>query len=69
MPPSSEAAEYIDCLHPMDMHHPLGKMMSQREPDLSPTPTGRPYLRGPKCTVPYTLNDRDEHLPRPSWQA
>jgi hypothetical protein len=69
MPPSSEAAEYIDCLHPMDMHHPLGKMMTRREPDISPTPTGKPYVRGPKCTVPYTLNDRDDYLPRPSWQS
>lgn len=64
MPPASEAAEYIDCLHPMDLHHPLGKMLSPRSP--GPSPSG-PYLRGPKFTTPYTLNSRDEHLPRPSF--
>ena len=69
MPPSSEAAEYIDCLHPLDMHHPLGKMMTRREPDISPTPTGQPYLRGPQCNTPGTINSRDEYLPRPAWQA
>jgi hypothetical protein len=53
----------------MDMHHPLGKMMTRREPDISPTPTSQPYLRGPQCTTPGTINDRDSHLPRPAWQA
>ena len=69
MPPSSEAAEFIDCLHPMDLDHPLGQMMTRREPEIHPTPTAKAYKRGPKCTVPYTLNERDEHLPRPSWQS
>ena len=66
MPPSSEAAEYIDCLHPMDMHHHLGKMLASRCGKM-PNPTNRPYIRGPKFTMPYTLNSRDEHLPRPSF--
>lgn len=66
MPPAAEAAEYIDCLHPMDLHHPLGKMLADRCGKM-PNPTSRPYIRGPKCTVPYTINSRDEHLPRPSF--
>ena len=69
MPPSSEAAEYIDCLHPMDVAHPLGKMLANHEPDLSPTPAGKPYVRGPQYTTAYTINDRDDYLPRPSWQS
>ena len=64
MPPSSEASDYIDCLHPLDMDHPLGKLLKPANfPPTKPTP----YARGPKCTVPYTINDRDTHLPRPAW--
>ena len=66
MPPAAEAAEYIDCLHPMDMHHPLGKMLTSRCGKM-PNPTNRPYIRGPKFTMPYAINTRDEHLPRPSF--
>jgi hypothetical protein len=66
MPPAAEAAEYIDCLHPMDLHHPLGKMLADRCGKM-PNPTNRPYIRGPKFTMPYTINTRDEHLPRPSF--
>ena len=65
MPPAAEAAEYIDCLHPMDLHHPLGKMLASRCGKM-PNPTNRPYIRGPKFTM-LVINSRDEHLPRPSF--
>jgi len=74
VPPASEAAEYIDCFHSMDVCYPvstrfnryLGKMLASRCGKM-PEPTNRPYIRGPKFTMPYTINTRDEHLPRPSF--
>lgn len=65
MPPSTEAAEYIDCLHPMDLSYPLGQMVLKKLNKI--VPTSEPYERGPRFTVPYTINTRDTFLPRPAW--
>ena len=62
LPPASEACEYIDCLHPLDMDHPLGKQMLNRKEPSRPND----YCRGPVCPLPGSLADRDRYLPRPS---
>jgi hypothetical protein len=62
LPPAAEACEYIDCLHELDMDHPLGKKLAARKP-AQPTPT---YVRGPACPLSGELADRDRYLPRPS---
>ena len=64
MPPSTEAAEYIDCLHQLDMNYPLAKLLLEPSEPTRPDST---YRRGPLCTMPYTINTRDEYLPAPSW--
>jgi hypothetical protein len=49
MPPAAEAAEFIDCLHQVDIDYPLGKQMplaSVPEPRSSCT-----YTRGPQYNV------------------
>jgi hypothetical protein len=66
MPPESEAAEFIDCLHPMDLEvgraaHALVARNQAEAPQKRP-PTG---ARGPVCTV--ALADRDRWLPVPAW--
>ena len=64
MPPSTEAAEYVDCLHPMDLQYPIGKQM----PQLTSAPVCKPagtYARGPQYNVIGAICDRDDHLPRP----
>jgi hypothetical protein len=65
IPPESEAAEFIDCLHPLDLEHPLGSKMPiiNTMPSLSP-PVGE-YVRGPKFTNLGMLCNRDDYLPRP----
>jgi hypothetical protein len=64
MPPSTEASEYVDCLHPMDLQYPLGKQMPQltSAPELQPAGN---YARGPEYNVIGAICDRDDHLPRP----
>jgi len=64
MPPSSEAAEYVDCLHPMDLEYPIGEKM----PQLTSAPVCKPagtYARGPQFNVIGIICDRDDYLPRP----
>ena len=63
MPPASEAAEYIDCLHPMDLDYPIGKSLLDRG---LPVPSGAPYFRGQIQSIPGHLGDRDAYLPRPA---
>jgi hypothetical protein len=64
MPPSTEAAEYVDCLHPMDLQYPLGKQMPQLTSAPSSQSTGS-YARGPEYNVIGAICDRDDYLPRP----
>ena len=66
LPPESEASEFIDCLHPMDLDdHGMGKQLFDRqqaghEPDESVRGAG---VRGP--FNPRSLADRDRWMPRP----
>lgn len=63
MPPSCEAAEFIDCLHSLDREHPLGKSLVARDPDLNaPASPGR----SPFYPIRGIINQRDSYLPRPS---
>ena len=64
MPPGLECAEYIDCLHPMDLDFPLARKMSEREP---PALNTGEYMRGPICAFTGELVVRDAYIPRPSW--
>jgi hypothetical protein len=66
LPPDSEAAEYIDCLHPMDLNPgSMGSRMFERmEKRGAPKPVAREDgTRGPVCR--NALCDRDRWLPRP----
>ena len=66
LPPDSEAAEYIDCLHPMDLNPgSMGSRMFERmEKRGAPEPVAREDgARGPICRT--GLCDRDRWLPRP----
>ena len=66
LPPDSEAAEYIDCLHPMDLNPgSMGSRMFERmEKRGAPEPVARKGgTRGPVCR--NALCDRDRWLPRP----
>lgn len=66
MPPSSEAAEFIDCLHPMDVEYPLGKQVPNfTGTDLPITKKEDAYVRGPECNVIGKLCSRDAYLPKP----
>jgi hypothetical protein len=69
MPPSCEASEFIDCLHPMDLEHPLGKKAAKQHAKNrnNERRSTEPYLRGPAYNIRCQLNDRDSHLPRPDW--
>lgn len=63
MPPASEAAEFIDCLHSMDLEYPLGRALLSRG---QAVPSKAPYFRGPQVySVPGQLGDRDAYLPKP----
>lgn len=68
LPPSAEAVELIDCLHPLDIAYTLGKMQSKNPtiPQSFYDEATTSYSRGPLFPQPGTLNDRDRHLPRPS---
>jgi len=64
MPPGLEAAEYIDCLHPMDLEYPIGKMMAGRNTNAD---RADEYKRGPVCCQEGILHSRDQYIPRPEW--
>ena len=65
MPPSSEAAEFIDCLHPLDLDYPLGKLL--RSCAITPSfQQNPPTTRGPICSNPGVLQCRDSTLPAPT---
>lgn len=66
MPPEAEAAEFIDCLHPLDIQHPLGSKMPIINSTPNPTPPAGGYVRGPKFTNLGMLCNRDDYLPRPA---
>lgn len=66
MPPSSEACEYIDCLHPLDMDHPIGKKYADKIGEGLPPPLDTTYKRGPRYVEIGSINQRDTFLPRPS---
>lgn len=67
IPPSAEASEYIDCLHPLDLDHPVGKQLQRRLMAGDSCPKSPEYQRGPQCTTLGVLQCRDSHLPRPNW--
>lgn len=62
MPPAAEAAEFIDCLHSLDIEYPLGKALLKRGQSV---PSEAPYFRGQIHSVPGHLGDRDAYLPKP----
>ena len=64
LPPSCEACEYIDCLHPMDQSHPLGALLLARCAAGAPNFCA-PVQRGPICLRSTGLVDRDRYLPGP----
>ena len=65
MPPQSEAAEYIDCLHPMDLHPgAVGDRLFRRLQRKGESPPARgPGLRSPAFAT--SLCERDRWMPRP----
>lgn len=63
IPPAQEAAEFIDCLHPLDTGHPLGTQIATRGSE--PSGMVLPRDRGPICNQDGVLVDRDRWLPRP----
>jgi len=66
MPPSSEAAEFIDCLHPMDVEYPLGQQVPVfTQADASAPKKEDPYVRGPEYNVIGKMCNRDSYLPKP----
>jgi len=66
LPPESEASEFIDCLHPMDLdEHGMGQRLYDREQsgrEVDESVRG-PGIRGP--FNPRSLADRDRWMPRP----
>ena len=65
LPPSSEAAEFIDCLHPIDMEHPIGKSLYTSNANNLPTSQPAHYTRSPEYNTIGTLCSRDTYLPKP----
>ena len=69
--PHRLAAEYVDCLHPMDQYHARGIALNAVKvgaADLVGQP-GKKYGRGPVCLRsddPAVLHDRDQWLPMPT---
>lgn len=66
MPPSSEACEYIDCLHPLDIDHPIGQKYAKKIGNGLPPSLDGTYKRGPQYVQPGKICERDTFLPRPS---
>lgn len=67
LPPGSEASEFIDCLHPMDLESGrLGKLLVARDGDGGPSEGAMraPGVRGPAFAA--ALADRDRWMPRPA---
>ena len=62
MPPEADCAEYIDCLHPIDLHFPRTNLLSSRG-TVAPRMQDNPYERGPICLQVTGLVDRDRYLP------
>ena len=62
MPPEAECAEYIECLHPMDMSFPRAHLLSARG-TVAPSMQNNPYQRSPVCQQMTGLVDRDRYLP------
>lgn len=67
IPPVCEAAEYIDCLHPMDLEHSLGQLLLKRQLEGDSFPRSPEYQRGPQDATLGALQSRDSYLPRPTW--
>lgn len=65
MPPAAEAAEFIDCLHQMDVEYPLGKQVAPITGAPEPSNPDSPYVRGPQFNFIGVLCSRDAYLPRP----
>lgn len=67
MPPESEAAEFIDCLHPMDIEVGRVALAVVRRNEAGPVARaeGVGSRRGPACG--RALADRDRWLPVPAW--
>ena len=65
MPPQSEAAEYIDCLHPMDLGPGSpGDLLRRRLSSKGESAPARgPGIRGPR--IDAGLGERDRWMPRP----
>lgn len=65
MPPQSEAAEYIDCLHPMDLWPgSAGDLLHRRLASKGESAPARgPGIRGPRFDA--GLGERDRWMPRP----
>ena len=66
LPPESEASEFIDCLHPMDLdEHGMGKQLFDRQ---QAGHESEESVRGPGIRGPFnsrSLADRDRWMPRP----
>ena len=67
LPPSAEGAEFIDCLHPMDLEPGMvgHRLVARIELGEGLEPVREVGVRGPAYAVP--LADRDRWLPRPAW--
>jgi hypothetical protein len=66
MPPASEACEYIDCLHPMDLDYPIGSKYAKKIGSGIPPSLSNSYKRGPVYAKIGVINERDTFLPRPA---
>ena len=67
MPPEAEAAEFIDCLHPLDIEVGRTALAVVRRNEAGPVvrAEGAGLRRGPGCG--RALADRDRWLPVPAW--
>lgn len=66
MPPASEACEYIDCLHPLDLEHPIAAKYAKKIGNGIPPSLNPNYSRSPVYAQLGQINERDTFLPRPS---
>ena len=62
MPPEADCAEYIECLHPMDMSFARAHLLSARG-TVAPRMQDNLYQRSPVCQQMTGLVDRDSYLP------